>query len=53
MSLDPREQALILIEEGIIDSQTLVEMCLYYMSWEEIEDMFRLNNRTLWEEDIF
>jgi hypothetical protein len=44
-------QLLELIEEGILDAQTVLEACLQYMSEADVADMARSNDLLIEEED--
>lgn len=50
---NPRDKALELIEEGIVDSQTMLEACLQYMSTDDVEDMLHSNEFLLEEEEAY
>lgn len=39
-----RDKALELVEEGIIDCQTMLEACLNYMSVDDVSDMLYTND---------
>tara|TARA_R100000995_G_C3478778_1_gene122596 strand:+ start:304 stop:474 length:171 start_codon:yes stop_codon:yes gene_type:complete len=41
--LCPRSKALSLIDEGIITAEQLAEMCVGYMSHDDVEDMLDAN----------
>ena len=38
-----RDRALELVEMGMVDAKSLLEMCLSYMSTDEVEDMLDAN----------
>jgi len=40
---DPRDYALSMIEEGLVDPQYLLEACLSYMSHDDVRDMLDCN----------
>ena len=40
---DPRDYALSMVEEGLVDAQSLLEACLVYMSTDEVRDMLDAN----------
>ena len=44
-------QLLELIEEGILDAQTVLETCLQYMSEADVADMAHSNDLLIEEED--
>jgi len=41
---NPRDYAIVLIEEGMIDSGTIVTACLKYMSHDDVRDMLDCND---------
>lgn len=46
-----RDKALELIEEGIVDSQTMLEACLQYMSTDDVTEMLDVNEFLIEEEE--
>ena len=40
---DPRSYALQLVEDGLVDAQSLLEACLSYMSHDDVRDMLDAN----------
>ena len=40
---DPRDFALSLVDEGLVNAQLLLEACLVYMSTDEVRDMLDAN----------
>jgi hypothetical protein len=46
-----RDKAYELMDEGMIDPRVMAEMCLQYMSTDDIEDML-LSNDTIQEEEV-
>ena len=40
---DPREFALCLVDEGLVNVELLLEACLVYMSTDEVRDMLDSN----------
>lgn len=46
-----RDKALELIDEGIVDSQTMLEACLQYMSTDDVTDMLYSNEFVQDEEE--
>ena len=40
---DPRDFALSMVEEGLVDAQSLLHACLVYMSTDEVRDMLDAN----------
>lgn len=40
---DPRDFALSMVEDGLIDAQSLLHACLVYMSTDEVRDMLDAN----------
>lgn len=43
VNMNPLERAIELVDSGIIWPTTMMEACLKYMTFDEIEDMLRLN----------
>ena len=43
MTLNPKEYAYQLVEEGYLSHSILLSACLKYMSWRDIEEMLILN----------
>jgi hypothetical protein len=51
--IDPREHAMVLVEEGIVSKDMMITMCLKYMSSDDVEDMLDCNELTeRFEEDV-
>lgn len=44
------ERILLMVEEGILDKDTVIMACLKYMSEDEVADMARINE-LLWDEE--
>lgn len=40
---DPRDFALSMVEDGLVDAQSLLHACLVYMSTDEVRDMLDAN----------
>jgi hypothetical protein len=40
---DPRDYALSMVAEGLVDAQSLLEACLSYMSHDDVRDMLDCN----------
>ena len=49
--IDPRDIALSLVEDGMIDAITMLQACLNYMSWDDVRDMLE-SNEMLDDEDV-
>ena len=44
------ERILLMVEDGILDKDTVIMACLKYMSEDEVADMARINE-LLWDEE--
>jgi hypothetical protein len=47
MAREYTEQLLEMIEEGLLDRDTVIKACVKYMSEDEVQDMMKLNDFNL------
>ena len=41
---DPRAQAYDLVDNGLVSAEAMLQACLSYMSWDEVQDMLECND---------
>jgi len=56
MAIDARDRALELVEMGMVSAESMLTMCLKYMSCDDVEDMLDCNELSPrfqedWDED--
>lgn len=56
MAIDARDRALELVEMGMVSAESMLTMCLKYMSCDDVEDMLDCNELSSrfqedWDED--